>query len=104
MIVAAIAGETTSSSSGQPAAASSSQTIASSVMPPPPPPYSVGHVDAEVAELAGLGPQFVGVLAGLGLGDEVRVAVARGQRGDRVAQLALLGGVSKFIASSSGRG
>ena len=37
------------------------------------------HVHAEVAEPAGLGPQLVGLLAGPGLLQQVRVAVAPGQ-------------------------
>ena len=61
-------------------------------MPPPPPPYSVGHADAEVAELAGLGPQLGGVLAGLGLGRRSTRGRSAAERRHRVAQVALFGG------------
>ena len=66
MIVPAIAGETTSSSSGQPAAASSSHDdgqlgdAAARRRR-----TRSGRLTPEVAELAGLGPQLVGVPAGL---------------------------------------
>ncbi len=104
IMVAAIAGETTSSSSGQPAAASSSQTMASSVMPAAPAAVLGGDVDAQVAELARLCPQLVGVLAGLGLGHEVRVPVPARHRPHGVAELVLFRGLEHghpFGAESS---
>src|SRR5262249_8825452 len=46
----------------------------------------LGHVHAEVAELACLGPQLVGVLAGLGTLEVVLVPVLGAEVGDRLAQ------------------
>ena len=86
MIVPLIAGETTIISSAQPAAASSSIDERQLVHAGAAAAVLLGQVDAEEAELAGLVPQLVGVLAGARLLEVVVVAVVGGQLGDRLAQ------------------
>ena len=104
MTLPQMAGETTTSSSGQPAAASSSQTMDSSHDAAAAAAVLLRHVHAEVAEPAGLGPQLVGLLAGPGLLQPVRVAVAGGQLRHRLAQQLLLGALGEVHQPSWGLG